>query len=122
MFLQYAVAKPHLEAGKLRALATPSGKRSPALGDIPTIAESGLPGFDVQPWFGIVAPAGTPEPIVQRLNAEIGKVMQQPEVRARLASQGAEPTTGTPREFGTFIEAEIARWAQVVKASGAKLD
>jgi tripartite-type tricarboxylate transporter receptor subunit TctC len=122
MFLQYAVAKPHIEAGKLRVLATPSGKRSPAMGDIPTIAESGLAGFDVQPWFGIVAPAGTPEPIVQRLNTEIARVMQQPEVRTRLASQGAEPTTNTPREFAAFIDAEIARWAQVVKASGAKLD
>jgi tripartite-type tricarboxylate transporter receptor subunit TctC len=122
MFLQYAVAKPHIEAGKLRVLATPSGKRSSALPNIPTVAESGLPGFDVQPWFGIVAPAGTPAPVVARLNSEIAKIMRSPDIRTRLGGMAAEPTTSTPAEFGSFIDSEIKRWAEVVKASGAKAE
>jgi tripartite-type tricarboxylate transporter receptor subunit TctC len=122
MFLQYAVAKPHVASGKLVMLATPSGKRSPAIPDVPTIAESGLPGFDVEPWFGIVAPAGTPAAIVNRLNAEIGKIMQQNDVKDQLASVGAAPSISSPQEFGKFIDSEVTRWAEVVKASGAKAE
>ena len=122
MFLQYAVAKPHVAGGKLIMLATPSGKRSPAIPDVPTIAESGLPGFDVEPWFGIVAPAGTPTAIVNRLNAEIGKIMQQNDVKEMLASVGAAPSISSPQEFGKFIDSEVTRWAEVVKASGAKAE
>ncbi|MGV3571512.1 MAG: tripartite tricarboxylate transporter substrate binding protein [Ramlibacter sp.] len=122
MFLQYAVARPHIEAGKLRVLATPSGQRSNAMPDVPTIAESGLGGFDVQPWFGIVAPARTPAPIVDRLYGEIAKVMQQPDVRQKLAGLAAEPASVPPKEFGAFIDSEITRWAGVVKASGAKVE
>jgi tripartite-type tricarboxylate transporter receptor subunit TctC len=120
--LQYAVAKPHVAGGKLVMLATPSGKRSPAIPDVPTIAESGLPGFDVEPWFGIVAPAGTPAAIVNRLNAEIGKIMQQNDVKDLLASFGAAPSISSPQEFGKFIDSEVTRWAEVVKASGAKAE
>ena len=122
MFLQYAVAKPHVAGGKLVMLATPSGKRSPAIPDVPTLAESGLPGFDVEPWFGIVAPAGTPTAIVNRLNAEIGKIMQQSDVKDLLASFGAAPSISSPQEFGKFIDSEVTRWAEVVKASGAKAE
>ena len=122
MFLQYAVAKPHVAGGKLVMLATPSGKRSQAIPEVPTIAESGLPGFDVEPWFGIVAPAGTPAAIVNRLNAEIGKIMQQNDVKDMLASVGAAPSISTPQEFGKFIDSEISRWSEVVKTSGAKAD
>jgi tripartite-type tricarboxylate transporter receptor subunit TctC len=122
MFLQYAVAKPHVAGGKLVMLATPSGKRSPAIPDVPTLAESGLPGFDVEPWFGIVAPAGTPAAIVNRLNAEIGKIMQQNDVKDLLASFGAAPSVSSPQEFGKFIDSEVTRWAEVVKASGAKAE
>lgn len=124
MFLQYAVAKPHVDAGKLKVLATPSGKRSPAMPGVPTIAESGgsLAGFDVQPWFGVVAPAATPAAIVTRLNAEMHKIMQEPEVKEKLAAVGAVPTVSTPKEFGSFIDSEITRWAAVVKASGAKVE
>ena len=122
MFLQYAVAKPHVAGGKLVMLATPSGKRSPAIPDVPTLAESGLPGFDVEPWFGIVAPAGTPTAIVNRLNAEIGKIMQQNDVKDLLASFGAAPSISSPQEFGKFIDNEVTRWAEVVKASGAKAE
>lgn len=122
MFLQYAVARPHIAAGKLRVLATPSGKRSPAMPDVPTIAESGLPGFDVQPWFGIVAPAGTPAPIVNKLHAEISKVMQRQDVKDKLATAGAVPAALSPQEFASFIDSEVTRWAAVVKASGAKAE
>jgi tripartite-type tricarboxylate transporter receptor subunit TctC len=122
MFLQYAVAKPHVEAGRLRMLATPSGKRSPAMPDVPTMAESGLPGFDVQPWFGLVAPAGTPAPVVAKLHAEIAKVMQRPDVESKLASLGAAPATAGPKEFSAFIDSEITRWAEVVRVSGAKIE
>jgi tripartite-type tricarboxylate transporter receptor subunit TctC len=122
MFLQMAVARPHIAAGKLRALATPSGTRSPAMPELPTVAESGLPGFDVIPWFGVVAPAATPAPIVSRLNAEIASVMRQPEVRKRLTEQGAEPVTSTPAEFAAFIQSEIVRWGKVVRESGARVE
>ena len=122
MFLQYAVAKPQIAAGKLRVIGTPSGRRSPAISDVPTLAESGLAGFDVQPWFGIMAPAATPAAIVAKLNAEIAKVMGQPEVRKQLADQGAEAVTTTPEQFGSFIASEISRWAVVVKESGAKAE
>jgi tripartite-type tricarboxylate transporter receptor subunit TctC len=122
MFLQYAVAKPHVANGKLNMLATPSGKRSAAIPDVPTIAESGLPGFDVEPWFGIVAPAGTPAAIVTRLNAEIAKIMQQSDVKDMLASVGAAPSVSSPQEFSKFIDSEVTRWGEVVKASGAKAE
>ena len=122
MFLQMAVARPHIAAGKLRALATPSGTRSPAMPELPTVAESGLPGFDVIPWFGVVAPAATPAPIVSRLNAEIASVMRQPEVRKRLTEQGAEPVTSTPAEFAAFIRKEAARWSTIVPETGLKYD
>jgi tripartite-type tricarboxylate transporter receptor subunit TctC len=121
-FLQYAAARPHIESGKLRALATPSGKRSPAMPQVPTVAETGLPGFDVEPWFGIVAPAGTPAPIVSRLNAEIAKAMQDTEVREKLTAGGAIASISSPEEFGRFIDTEIVRWGEVVKASGAKAE
>ena len=122
MFLQYAVAKPHVESGKLRMLATPSGKRSAAMPNVPTMAESGLPGFDVQPWFGLVAPAGTHAPVVAKLHAAIAKVMQSPEVEGKLTSLGAASATVAPKEFATFIDSEITRWAEVVRVSGAKIE
>jgi tripartite-type tricarboxylate transporter receptor subunit TctC len=121
-FLQYALARPHIAAGKLRVLGTPSGNRSPALGDVPTLAESGLPGFDVQPWFGIVAPKGTPPAVVAKLNAEIGAVMREPEVRKLLADNAAEAVATSPEDFGRFIAAEVDRWAKVVRESGARIE
>ena len=114
--------KPHIDSKRLRPLAVTSAKRVADFPDVPTIAESGLPGFDVEPWFGIVAPAGTPAAIVNRLNAEIAKIMQQNDVKDMLASVGAAPSISTPQEFGKFIDSEISRWAEVVKTSGAKAD
>jgi tripartite-type tricarboxylate transporter receptor subunit TctC len=122
MFLQYAVAKPHILSGKLNVLATPSGKRSPAMPDVPTIAESGLSGFDVEPWFGIVSPAGTPPAVIERLNLEISKIMQQSDVKEMLAGVGATPSTSTAQEFAKFIDSEVTRWGEVVKTSGAKAE
>lgn len=89
---------------------------------MPTLAESVLPGFDVTPWFGIVAPAGTPARIIDRLNEAIVKALRQPDAQESLASQGAKVVTSTPEEFGAFLNREIPQWAQVVKSSGARVD
>ena len=111
-----------IKAGKLRAIAVTSLKRSPALPDVPTIAESGLPGFEASSWFGMLAPAGTPAPIVAKINAEVNQWLQSPEGRGQLLAQGAEVAGGTPEQFAAHIRAETDKWAKVVKASGAKVD
>jgi len=108
----------HVNAGRLRALAVTSLKRLEALPQVPTLDEAGVHGFDASGWYGVVAPAGTAQPIVARLNGEIGKAMRTPELRSRLDSEGALPAPGTPEEFATFIRAEIARWAAVLKRAG----
>ncbi|MEN9315388.1 MAG: hypothetical protein RIS35_1781 [Pseudomonadota bacterium] len=113
---------PHIKAGKLRALAVTSPKRSPALPDLPTIAESGLPGYDATSWFGVVAPAGTPPAIVNRLQQAIARSLVTPEVREKLQGMGAEPVGNTPEVFDQFIRSEAVKWAKVVKFSGAKVD
>ncbi|MFY9509526.1 MAG: tripartite tricarboxylate transporter substrate binding protein, partial [Rubrivivax sp.] len=113
---------PHVKSGRLRALAVSSSKRLAALPDVPTVAESGVPGFDADQWYGIVAPAGTPAAVVQRLNAEINKALALPEVAQQLATEGAIPTPGTPQAFGALIAREIPRWAEVVKAGNVKPD
>lgn len=113
---------PHIKAGKLRALGATSAKRVAALPDVPTIAESGVPGFDVASWFGVFAPAGTPKPIVARLNAEIVKILAVPELRRKLAGQGADPATNTPEQFAAYVKSELARWSKVVKDTGARAD
>jgi tripartite-type tricarboxylate transporter receptor subunit TctC len=111
-----------IKAGKLRAIAVTSAQRAPALPDVPTIAESGLPGFEASSWFGVLAPAGTPQAIITRLNAEIDKWLQSPEAKEMLLAQGAVPAGGTPEQFATWIRSETDKWAKVVKASGAKVD
>ena len=115
-------AAPHIKAGKLRALAVIDSKRAAALPDVPTAAEAGLKDFDVTTWYGVLAPAGTPRPIVTRLNAEIVAVMNSSEMKERLATMATEPVTGTPEEFGDLIRREIAKWAKVVHAAGLKAD
>jgi tripartite-type tricarboxylate transporter receptor subunit TctC len=122
MFAQLAAVRRHVDAGKLRALGVAGKQRSQAMPDLPTVAESGLVGFDVNPWFGIVAPGGTPKNIVAKLGAEIGKITRLPEVKEKLSPLGAELAANTPEEFAAFIGSEIAKWAKVVKDSGAKLD
>jgi tripartite-type tricarboxylate transporter receptor subunit TctC len=110
----------HVNAGRLRALAVTSLKRLEALPQVPTLDEAGVRGFDASGWYGLVAPAGTPQAIVARLNAEIGRAMQTPELRSRLDSDGAMPAPGTPEEFAAFIRAEIARWDAVLKRAGVQ--
>jgi tripartite-type tricarboxylate transporter receptor subunit TctC len=114
-------ALPQIKGGKIRALAVSTPKRSPVLPDLPTIAET-LPGYDLTIWTGILAPGGTPKEIVQRLSSAVLTVLKSPEMRERLASQGAEPVGDTPEQFSAYIKKEIERWAVVVKASGAKAD
>jgi tripartite-type tricarboxylate transporter receptor subunit TctC len=115
-------AAPHLRSGKLRALAVLAKERYAGLPDVPTAAESGMPEFEVDTWYGVLAPAGTPREIVARLNAELTRLMQSQDMRDRLATMGIEPMTSTPGEFGDFLKAEIAKWAKVVKESGAKVE
>lgn len=113
---------PVAKAGQARAIAVTSANRIPALPDTPTVAESGYPGFLAIGWNGIVGPAGMPQPVLERVHAQIVRIMQMPDVRERLIGLGAEPLWTTPEEFGALMKAEIARWAKVVKESGAKLD
>jgi tripartite-type tricarboxylate transporter receptor subunit TctC len=115
-------AAPHIKAGKLRALAVIDSKRATALPDVPTVAEAGLPDFEVTTWYGVLAPAGTPRPIVARLNAEIVKAMKSPEMNARLAAMATEPVTSTPEGFSDLIRREIVKWRKVVRAAGLKAD
>jgi tripartite-type tricarboxylate transporter receptor subunit TctC len=118
MFDLVLTAAPHVRSGAVRGLAVTGAQRSSALPNLPTVAESGVPGYEVSAWFGIFAPAGVPHPVVQRLNAEFVKAMQQPDLRQRLASQGAEPLTSTPEEFAAYLRSEIDKWAKAVKAAG----
>ncbi|CAG2130694.1 hypothetical protein LMG31506_00865 [Cupriavidus yeoncheonensis] len=112
-----------IKAGKLKALAVTSAKPSPALPDVPTIAAAAnLPSFEASSWFGLLAPVGTPPEIISRLQHEVAKALGSPAVRERLQAQGAEPVGNTPEQFAALIKAETAKWAQVVKASGAKVD
>jgi len=123
MFDNLPSALPQIKAGKLTALAVTSGERSAALPDVPTIAEAGpVKGFEASSWFGLLAPAGTPPDIVNRLQQETAKALATPALKERLLSQGAIPGGNTPAQFTQFIAAEAKKWAQVVKASGAKVD
>jgi tripartite-type tricarboxylate transporter receptor subunit TctC len=115
-------AVPQVRAGKLRALAVTSAQRSPALPDVPTMRESGFADFDDLTWFAFFAPAGTPPAVVARLNAEINKAMEAPDVAAKFAEQGLSARRNTPAEFNAFLRAEIPKWAQAVKDSGAKAE
>ena len=112
----------HIQSGRIRALAVTSKKRSAALPDVPTIAESGLAGFAVAPWFGLLAPASTPADVVTRINDDVAALMMTKEVIDAFAAQGAEPFRTTPAEFGALLRSDIERWAVVVRESGAKVD
>ena len=122
MFDLVLTAAPHVKSGAVRGLAVTGLNRSSALPELPTVAESGVPGYEVSAWFGIFAPAGVPQPVVQRLNGEFVKALQQADLRQRLASQGAEPLSSTPGEFAAYLRAELDKWSRLVKASGMKLD
>jgi len=111
-----------IKAGKLRAIAVTSAQRAAALPNVPTIAESGVPGFEASSWFGILAPAGTPPAIVARINADVNQWLQSAEAKDKLLAQGAVAAGGTPADFAAHIRAETEKWAKVVKISGAKVD
>ena len=121
MFDQYSTVGPNIKAGKLRAIGIATRQRHRLLPDVPTIGET-VPGFEVSPWYGLFAPAGTPREIVMRLNAELSKVMNSAEIQERMATLGWDPVTNSPEEFGAQIKSELAIWADVVKKSGAHID
>ena len=112
----------HIKSGKLRVLAVGASKRSSALPEVPTVAEAGVPGYDVVLWFGMLAPAGVPVPAVTAIHREISNILKLPEVKARLAMQGADPIGSSPEQFDAFIKSEIAKWAKVVKENRLKVD
>jgi tripartite-type tricarboxylate transporter receptor subunit TctC len=122
MFDNLANAMPQVKAGKVRALAVTTAQRSKLVPDLPTMAEAGVPGFDISTWFGLLAPAGTPAAVIAKWNADVTKILESPEMRERLNAQGAEAAPTTPQQFGAFIAAELAKYARIVKASGAKVD
>ena len=122
MFDFLSAAAPHIKGGKLRPLAVTSATRSPLLPDVPTVAEAGLPGYQVLGHFGVLAPAGTPPEILKQLNREIANVVKLPEVRERLIASAATPEYQTPEEFSASLMAEVAKWAKIVDATGTRLD
>jgi len=122
MFPDIASALPQIKGGKLRPLAVASAKRVAALPDLPTIGESGYPGFEAWAWQGFVAPAKTPRPIIMKLNAEFAKVMSDPVIKQRLSESGFELQTSTPDEFTAYMKSEIAKWRKVITESKISLD
>ncbi len=114
---------PHLKGGKVIAAGVTTAKRSPAVPEVPTVAEAGsLPGFNISSWAGVVAPAGTPKAVIERLHAALVQVLNSPEMRERLAREGAEPVGNRPDEFAAFIKSELAMWSKAVKQAGAQID
>ncbi|MEP7330413.1 MAG: tripartite tricarboxylate transporter substrate binding protein [Betaproteobacteria bacterium] len=122
MFDNLANAMAQVKAGKLKALAVTTAERSPLAPDLPTMAEAGLPGFDISTWYGLFAPAGTPPAIVAKWNADVTKILNTPDVRARLVADGAQPSPNTPEQFAQMIARELSKYARIVKVSGAKVD
>ena len=119
---QIPASLPQIKAGKMRALAISTPRRSELLPEVPTAAEAGVPGYNAQSWFGLVAPAGTPRPVIARLHGEVVKVLANPEVRTRILGIGMEPVGDTPEQFAAHIRSEIERWGRVVKAAGIKAE
>jgi tripartite-type tricarboxylate transporter receptor subunit TctC len=122
MFTVGPAGLPQIRAGRIRGLAVSTAKRSAFAPELPTVAEAGLAGFDVFGWNGLLAPAGTPKPVIAKLHGEITRALRLPEVRDRIAGFGFEPVGNSPEEFGEFVKADIAQWAKVAKDSGARVD
>ena len=122
MFDNIVTTLPLARAGRLRALAVTTLKRSRVANDIPTLSEAGVPGYDANAWFGVFAPAGTPDAVIARLHSEISKIVKSPEIRERFLALGAEPAGSTPDQFAAFYRNEVLKWAKVVKESGAQID
>lgn len=121
-FYSVSATFPHIKAGRLRALASTGANRSPSVPEVPTVAESGFPGYDVSTWFGVLAPAGTPKPVIAKLHREFARIVQLPDIKERLIANDFEPVGNSPEQFSAFIRKEMVRWAKVVKASGLKAD
>lgn len=121
-FVNAPLALPQVQAGKLRALAVTGAKRSPAAPDLPTMAEAGLPGFIVESWYGLMAPAATPDAIIARMHKESVAALSRPELKDAFAKQGADVETSTPAEFAGMVKRDIARWGEVIRRSGARVD
>ncbi|MBM3372318.1 MAG: tripartite tricarboxylate transporter substrate binding protein, partial [Betaproteobacteria bacterium] len=113
---------PHLKTGKLRAIAVSSVQRAASLPDVPTVQESGVPDFDVNNWYGLFAPAGTPRKVIDRIHREVVEILKTPDMLKRMAADGSEPVGSSPAEFAAHIKAETARWSEVIKKSNIKAD
>lgn len=122
MFANVTDITPHMKSGKFKVLAVTVPKRSSMLPDVPTIAEAALPGFEIRSWFGLLAPAGTPKPIIDRLNTETVKVLNRPDIKSTLAASGLEAMPGTPDQFAAYIKSEIARFTKIAKAANIKAE
>ena len=122
MFAGLLPAQAQVKVNRLRAIAVTSSTRSSFMPELPTVAESGLPGFEVVGWYGLLAPARTPAAIINRLHAETVGILARPDIRERIAGEGAEVVGDTPAHFAAFLKADIARWAPLIKQSGARLD
>ena len=122
MFDQILTSLPHVQSGRLRGLAVTTANRSPAAPQIPTIAEAALPGYAVTTWHGLLAPAGTPRDIVNRLSSEAARTLQNPDVREKFASQGVDPISSTPEQFAAMMKSELDKWRKVIAVSGTKID
>jgi tripartite-type tricarboxylate transporter receptor subunit TctC len=113
---------PHVKSGRLKALAVTTLRRAAAVPDLPTIAEAGVPGYEVDPWYGVIAPAGTPRAIIDRLNAAFARALAAPDVKEKFVLQGLEPRSSTPAEFSDIILKEIAKWSKVVRDAGIRAE
>jgi tripartite-type tricarboxylate transporter receptor subunit TctC len=122
MFSTMPPALPHVKSGRLRALGMTGAKRSPLVPNLPTIAESGLPGYEITQWWGLLGPAGLPGAIMTRLNTDVNAILREPDVRERFAAEGADTAPNTPEWFAAYMKSEVAKWAKVVRASGATAD
>jgi tripartite-type tricarboxylate transporter receptor subunit TctC len=122
MVSTFASALPHVKSGRMRALGVTTVKRSPAAPDVPTLIEGGVAGYDYSTWYGLLAPAGTPKPIIDMLNATNRKVLARDDIKQKLESQGVDPIVNTPAEFSAYMKSETEKWGKVVKATGAKAE
>jgi len=117
-----ASALPHAKANKLRALGVTSVTRSPAAPEVPTMVEAGVPGFEFSTWYAVLVPAGTPKPVVQRLNTELTRISKLPDIAEKFSTQGLDPLSSTPEAFGEYLKSEVDKWGKVVKATGARAE
>ena len=122
MFSPPPEATPNIRTGRLKALAISGATRSPVLPQVPTFAEGGMPGFTAKNWFGILAPAGTPQPVIRKISAEIARILALPDIREKLLSQGMDPFISTPEEFGALLKADLALYAKIIKTANIKLE